>query len=73
MLHNTIASSIRVLRVKLVNCDNKTHETWIIPRDVATFLLAPVASNHNGLPLIEVTNFKYLIIRWISSYCISAI
>lgn len=67
MFHNTIASAIRILRVKLVNSGNKTHETWLMSRDVATFFLAPVASNRNGLPLIEVMNFKYLIIYWISS------
>lgn len=69
MLHNTVASTIRVLRVKLVNSDNKTHETWIMPRDVATFLLAPVTSAHNGLPLKQVMNFKNIIIYWISFYC----
>jgi hypothetical protein len=37
MLQSTIASTIRVLRVKLLNSDNKTHETWIMPREVATF------------------------------------
>ena len=62
MLHNRVASTIRVLRVKLVNSDNKMHETWIMPRDLATFLLAPVASTHSGLPLKQIMNFKNLII-----------
>jgi len=57
VLNNIVASTIRVLRVKLVNSDNKSHETWIMPLDLATFLLAPVASNHNGLPLTQVMNF----------------
>jgi len=70
VLHNTVASTIRVLSVKLVNSDNKTHETWIMPRDLATFLLAPVVSNHNGLPLKQVINFKNLIIYWTSFCCI---
>ena len=68
MLHNKVASTIRVLRVKLVNSDNKTLETWIMSLDLVTFLLTPVATNHNGLPLKQVMNFKNLIIYLISFY-----
>jgi hypothetical protein len=73
MFHNTVTYAIRVLREKFVNSDNKIHGPWVMPLDVAIFLLAPATSNHNGLSLKEVTSFKYLIIYWISSYCISAI
>jgi hypothetical protein len=70
VLRRTVVSTIRDPGVKLVNRDNKTHETWIMIRDLATLLLEPWASNNYGFPLKQVMNFKNLIMYWISFYCI---